>query len=65
VMIWLGLGDRDRTYEAVRIYVDEGYTGSIIENVLSPFLDELWLEPRFADLFRRLRLVLRSKGSSS
>jgi serine/threonine protein kinase/tetratricopeptide (TPR) repeat protein len=65
VMIWLGLGDRDRTYEAVRIYVDEGYTGSIIENVLSPFLDELWLEPRFADLFRRLRLVPRSKGSSS
>ena len=53
----VGLNDRDSAYRSLQACIDERVTGFAIEITLVSCLDPLDDEPRFQELFRRLRLV--------
>ena len=57
IPIYIGLGDRDGAFEQLKMQVAESQSGWSLETLLNPYLDELWAEPRFVELFDRLRLV--------
>jgi hypothetical protein len=60
ILISVPLGDRDRTYKALVAGVDEGITGCAVEIWIAPYLHDLAGEPRFVDLFEKLRMVPRT-----
>ena len=59
LLIWAGLDDRDRLYDALLACVTEGITGPAVELWLGPHVGALAKEPRFADVFKRLGVLAR------
>jgi tetratricopeptide (TPR) repeat protein len=57
VLVEIGLNDRDRIYQGLQKCIAERITGFSVEIVLGYYLDVLDDEPRFRELFSRLRLV--------
>jgi tetratricopeptide (TPR) repeat protein len=57
VLVDIGLNDRDRIYEGLQKCIAERITGFSIEIVLGYYLDRFEDEPRFRELFDRIRLV--------
>jgi Tfp pilus assembly protein PilF len=60
MLIYVGLDDRDKAYEEMELACKDRSNFPNIEMLLAPALDAYATEPRFQDLFRRLRLVSRS-----
>jgi serine/threonine-protein kinase len=56
LLLWAGLGDRDRMYDALVDCVGEGVNGMAILLWLYPHLPSLAEEPRFAEMFSRVNL---------
>jgi eukaryotic-like serine/threonine-protein kinase len=59
LLVDLGLQDRDRVYEDLRQCVAEHISGFSMEIIAGFYMDALWDEPRFRELFARLKLVQR------
>jgi tetratricopeptide (TPR) repeat protein len=57
LLIAIGLANRDRIYNDLQACIDEQVTGFPLEYTIGPYIDDLESEPRFAEIFRRLRLV--------
>jgi tetratricopeptide (TPR) repeat protein len=57
VMIYLGLGDRERAFEMLRACIEDETPPLPIVVSVSPYLKELHSEPRFAAIFRRLGVL--------
>ena len=56
LLLWAGLGDRDRAYDTLVDCVREGVNGMAILLFLYPHLKSLAEEPRFAEMFSRVNL---------
>jgi eukaryotic-like serine/threonine-protein kinase len=59
ILIDIGLDDAEGIYLGLKTCIDERITGFALEIVLGPYLDPLASEPRFAELLRRLQIVLQ------
>lgn len=59
LLIYVGLDDRDKVYEQMELVSRDRSNFPNIEMLFAPALDVYAAEPRFQELFRRLRLVSR------
>ena len=59
-MIYTVLGDREKVYEQLQALLKDGYPGSAVEMIAGPLLDDLFSDPRCAEIFARLHVVPRT-----
>ena len=57
LLVEIGIGNRDRIYNAFRACIDDQVPGFPLEYTIGPYINELESEPRFAEMFRSFRLV--------
>jgi hypothetical protein len=65
LLIHVGLDERDKVYEQMELVSRDRSNFPNIEMLFAPALDMYAAEPRFQDLFRRLRLASRTSMPSS
>jgi tetratricopeptide (TPR) repeat protein len=65
LLIYVGLDDRDKVYRQMELVLEDRSNFPNIEMLFAPALDVYAAEPRFQELFRRLRLAPRTSSPPS
>jgi serine/threonine-protein kinase len=65
LLIYVGLDDRDSVYEQMELVLTDRSNFPNVEMLFAPALDVYAAEPRFQELFRRLRLAPRTSVTPS